>query len=62
MPCLKQIDNKYTRLFFWLFAHYTLQEEEDDGIDPELKAQQDREVEEFRKRLEQINNTVHICA
>jgi hypothetical protein len=33
------------------------QEEEDDDMDPELKAQQDREVEEFRRRLEQINNT-----
>jgi S-phase kinase-associated protein 1 len=34
------------------------QEEEDDDMDPELKAQQDREVEEFRRRLEQVNNTV----
>jgi hypothetical protein len=33
-------------------------EEEDDDMDPELKAQQDREVEEFRRRLEQVNNTV----
>jgi len=32
------------------------QEEEDDDMDPELKAQQDREVEEFRRRLEQVNN------
>lgn len=29
-------------------------------MDPELKAQQDREVEEFRRRLEQINNTVRL--
>ncbi|KAL6079680.1 Skp1 domain-containing protein [Balamuthia mandrillaris] len=33
-------------------------EEEDlDDMDPELKAQQDKEVEEFRVRLEQINQT-----
>ncbi len=37
-----------------------LKEEEDDDMDPELKAQQDREVEEFRRRLEQINNTVRL--
>ena len=33
-------------------------EEDEDDMDPELKAQQDREVEEFRMRLEQINNSV----
>eukprot|EP01087_Luapelamoeba_hula_P004958 TRINITY_DN1499_c0_g1_i1.p1 TRINITY_DN1499_c0_g1~~TRINITY_DN1499_c0_g1_i1.p1 ORF type:complete len:600 (-),score=181.74 TRINITY_DN1499_c0_g1_i1:169-1968(-) len=32
-------------------------ETDDDDMDPEMKAQQDREVEEFRRRLEQINNT-----
>jgi len=34
-------------------------EEDEDDMDPELKAQQDREVEEFRMRLEQINNTTN---
>jgi hypothetical protein len=31
---------------------------EDDGLDPELKAAQDREVEEFRRRLESIQRCV----
>jgi len=31
-------------------------QEEEDDMDPELKAQQDKEVEEFRRRLEQSNN------
>lgn len=28
-----------------------------DDMDPQLKAQQDKEIEEFQKRLEQINST-----
>lgn len=28
---------------------------DDDDLDPELKAAQDKEVEEFRRRLEAIN-------
>ena len=31
--------------------------EEDEDLDPELKAAQDREVEEFRKRLESIQTS-----
>ena len=33
-------------------------EDEDEELDPELKAEQDREVEEFRKRLESIQRSV----
>ena len=33
-----------------------MQDEEEDDLDPEKKAALDKEVEEFRQRLESMNN------
>lgn len=35
-------------------------EESDDDLDPEMKAALDKEVEEFRQRLESMNNSQNV--